>query len=1374
MDIPRRLSPLLTVIALLFAPGRAAAAPASSANQQPHTLYICGDSTAARDRPPIIGWGEMIGQFFDPARLRVENHAMGGRSARTFIEEGRWAAVSSRLRPGDFVILQFGHNDSMNSMDVARYDLSGTGNEVEPGTNSHTGAPTEIHTYGYYLREMIDGAKAHGANVIVLSPVPRAMWAGSKIARGEQEHGPWAQQVAQAAGVPFVNANEIIARIFDPIGHARLKELYFPIDNTHTNPIGARLNAACILTGLAALDLPALNGALRPDALATARQVIADVPQQAAALKLTLPLARAFPAAGAVNVCPDTPLRLTFFFPPTLGHAGRIHIVDAATGADVDTIDVSSRTAYQTIGGEPGYRYYPVILSGRQATIYPRNGALKYHHTYYVTIDRGVFSDGSDAYAALDRSGGWSFTTKASGPAPGTTHLTVAADGTGDFCTVQGALDFIPDGNQTPTTIFIRKGLYTEMVFFAHKDNVTLRGEDRAQTVIAYATNDRFNSVRGNPFGSTVPNPSAARVGSHHIYHRGVFLAQRVRNLVLTNLTIRNTTPQGGSQAEAIILNGTPDAHAILKDVNLYSYQDTLQINGQAYLNGCYIEGDVDFMWGTGPCFFQDCTCHSLRSGAYYTQIRNPGTNHGYVYDHCTFDGAPGIMGNFLSRIGTGRFPHSEVVLLDCTMTTAVGPVAWKLLGGHEGNPHDIAGVHFWEYNSHDPAGQPVDTTFRMPGSRRLTEPADATTIANYRNPAYVLGDGWNPLTAPVFAHPPATVAAPEPRAGAPRILVPPRSHLALLGTGTTLSVSATGNAGRITYQWWRNGEPVDGATSPTLRINRVGWDDAAVYTVVARNTAGEVTSAPARLTAVAPQASPAPALPQIPAETFDATSYGAVADGATDNAAAIQRAIDTAAGAGGGIVVLPAAPRPYLCGPLVLRSQVNLEIATGAVLQLLPYSADPRPGAYPLRGHAYPNFITAVGAHDIALTGGGVINGNGDAWWAAFRANRRMPHRPFLVRLTRCDRVLVDGLTFTRSPMFHLAIGADNLTVFGITVNTPEAPNTDGVDPAGSHQLIQNCVISDGDDNVVMKPGGQYCSDITVADCAFGRGHGMSVGGQSNRGLDGLTVKNCSFDGTTSGLRLKADPTQGGPVRNVTYTNLTMQHVLYPIVFYSYYSKVGNPAAVSGRNLTTPERVRAWNDAPPYSLATRTMPSWRDITVANLLATGSRGHSIIWGLPRPGYLIENVRLENVRIAGGRGFEVYNAAGVQFTGDSNVGRVIAANALALLQTPRGRTVAPGATVGFTVAATDRAATYQWSRDGHPLADGPAAGGATISGATTPSLTLSHVTAGEAGKYAVTVTGHLDGYSPERRALEPGAIPASVVSAPAVLRVSGGR
>jgi rhamnogalacturonan acetylesterase len=210
--------------------------------------------------------------------------------------------------------------------------------------------------------------------------------------------------------------------------------------------------------------------------------------------------------------------------------------------------------------------------------------------------------------------------------------------------------------------------------------------------------------------------------------------------------TLHNTTPQGGGQAEAIILNGSANAHATIAGVDMYSHQDTLQINGQAYIRDSYIEGDVDFMWGTGPCFFENCRLRALRNKSVYTQIRNPAANHGFVYQKCTFEGSPGITDSVLSRILQTRFPASEVVLLNCTLTDAVSPVGWRL-----DSPAEAPNVHFWEYSSRDTRGNPIDDSLRLAASRRLTKEADAEIIAHYSNPVWVLDGGWNPELAAIF-----------------------------------------------------------------------------------------------------------------------------------------------------------------------------------------------------------------------------------------------------------------------------------------------------------------------------------------------------------------------------------------------------------------------------------------------------------------------------------------------------------------------------------------------------------------------------------------------------------------------------------------------
>lgn len=527
-------------------------------------------------------------------------------------------------------------------------------------------------------------------------------------------------------------------------------------------------------------------------------------------------------------------------------------------------------------------------------------------------------------------------------------------------------------------------------------------------------------------------------------------------------------------------------------------------------------------------------------------------------------------------------------------------------------------------------------------------------------------------------------------------------------------------------------------------------------------------------LVALATAGHAAPALPSIPAKRFEVTAYGAKGDGHTDCTHAIRRTIEAAVAAGGGVVVFPAAAQPFLSGPIALQSRVALQLDAGATLQPLPYGEGRNtPGTYPLEGRAYANFISAEKAHDIAITGAGTINGDGAAWWTAFRANKQMPRRPDLLRFRGCNQVLVAGVSLVNSPCFHLAFNTtDHVTVEGVTVQAPEnAPNTDGIDPGGSHYLIRGCRISTGDDNIAVKAGGSYCSDITITDCAFGTGHGLSVGGQSNRGLDGMTVTNCTFEGTTSGLRLKADPTQGGPVRNITYVNLTMKDVKYPFVFYSYYNKTGNP----GNGKFAPVAAAAWNVTPPNPLDSGKIPTWDNIEIRDVTITGATGSSVIWGLPlEPGFF-SRVRFNHLRYTGDKSFLLYNVRDVQFTDtEINVGGGNAPftthNALAITGQPANQRVKAGGRASFAVAVADSRATVKWTRDGKPLTDGPQPGGETLSGTATPTLIVANVQSGAAGRYAAVVSNALDVYDVKARQLTPAVLLATATSADAELTI----
>ncbi len=222
------------------------------------TLFLIGDSTVRNGRGDGAngqwGWGEALPAHFDLSRIQVLNRAIGGRSSRTFLTDGHWDEVSRALRPGDFVIMQFGHNDGgpLDDKARARGTLPGIGEETREIENPITGKHEVVHTYGWYLRQMIAGIRAKGASPIVCSPVPRKIWKDGKVARSAGTYEGWASQVAESEKVPFIDLNEIIAERYDEMGPKNVEPL-FADEHTHTSRAGAELNAECVIAGLKAL-----------------------------------------------------------------------------------------------------------------------------------------------------------------------------------------------------------------------------------------------------------------------------------------------------------------------------------------------------------------------------------------------------------------------------------------------------------------------------------------------------------------------------------------------------------------------------------------------------------------------------------------------------------------------------------------------------------------------------------------------------------------------------------------------------------------------------------------------------------------------------------------------------------------------------------------------------------------------------------------------------------------------------------------------------------------------------------------------------------------------------------------------------------------
>lgn len=474
------------------------------------------------------------------------------------------------------------------------------------------------------------------------------------------------------------------------------------------------------------------------------------------------------PANHAIRINPDTHLILTFSSAPTLGKSGQIRVYDAADHHLVDTLDLSIpagpdpsqritsppvtafiqdpadttspttttpavRTTpadlhnYQltTIGGLADFHFYPVIVHGDVATIYPHNNVLRYGHEYIVQIDSGVFTLASGDFAGFTTDQAWRFSTKPAPPAADTTRIVVAADGSGDFNTIQGAADFVPDNPLKRVTIFIKNGAYEEIVFFRKKANLTFRGEDREKVQVGYGNNSAFNPP--------MPGPS----------RRCAFSVYDSTGIELINFSLSNYYV---GQAEGLLISGSKN---IVSNMNIKGSGDALNTRGSVYLADSTIIGDGDTILGVGPAFFRHCV---IQSKGPFMWIRNTEANHGNVFLDCTFTAiARPLPANLASAVVRSsavlarlpnnhglNYPYAEAVLINCRLQ-GIPPDGWGPIDG------ETSHIHFWEFHSTDTDGHPVDASKRHAVSKQLTEAQDAQTIANYSDPAFVLS-GWTPV----------------------------------------------------------------------------------------------------------------------------------------------------------------------------------------------------------------------------------------------------------------------------------------------------------------------------------------------------------------------------------------------------------------------------------------------------------------------------------------------------------------------------------------------------------------------------------------------------------------------------------------------------
>lgn len=405
-------------------------------------------------------------------------------------------------------------------------------------------------------------------------------------------------------------------------------------------------------------------------------------------------------------------------------------------------------------------------------------------------------------------------------------------------------------------------------------------------------------------------------------------------------------------------------------------------------------------------------------------------------------------------------------------------------------------------------------------------------------------------------------------------------------------------------------------------------------------------------------------------AEKIDMKSFGAKTDGKTSNTAIIKKAIDKLSAQGGGTLFFPAGT--YLTGPIVLKSNITLDIEAGATIKFTDDFAEYTPFVeMRYEGVVMKSFCPMIYAYEqenITIKGEGTIDGNGKRWWYGTftiegahkdenfkkelekyqdmwskanpnfkieeqtdwkRTLNKRFFRPPLMQPYKCKDFKIEGVTIINSPFWTINPEfCENVSVLGVTINNPDAPNTDGINPSScKNVIIANCNITVGDDCITLKSGRDLqgreyatpCENITITNCVMQAGHGgVVIGSEMSGDVRKVTISNCVFDGTDRGIRLKSTRGRGGIVEEIRVSNIVMKNIpKEAITLNLFYSNV-----------------------PAEKFSERT-PIFRNIHISGL--TGSEVNTACTVLGIEEALISNISFSDINIDAKQGFQINKA-----------------------------------------------------------------------------------------------------------------------------------